>query len=152
MTREFAVKGELQNGQIRTIERGFPTHEEAEDYPVRLSEWCRVWVEAIVEAGPQRERAKPGPKRNNRLAWANAAFGEIEAAAIVGARCPVRGTGHVTGSTARELARQGRIRIDVYGQNWRVVTILVGPHRGKHTALPPNGGAPHLTIHREAAA
>ncbi len=44
---EYAVKGEAHDGKIRIVKRGFASKEEAEDHPVRLSLWRRVWVEAI---------------------------------------------------------------------------------------------------------
>ena len=31
------------------------------------------------------------------------------------------------------LEESGRIKLENYGKNWRVVEILVGPHKGKRT-------------------
>jgi hypothetical protein len=42
---EYAVKAETKEGDIVTLRRGFPSRSDAEDFPVRLSLWRRVWVE-----------------------------------------------------------------------------------------------------------
>ena len=39
----------------------------------------------------------------------------------------------MTSQITSGLARGGKIRIDVYPHNWRVVTILMGPYAGKET-------------------
>jgi hypothetical protein len=44
---EYAVKGETRDGRITIVKRGFASQEEAEDYPIRLSRWRRVWVEEV---------------------------------------------------------------------------------------------------------
>ena len=44
---EYAVKGETRDGRITILKRGFASHEEAEDYPIRLSRWKRVWIEEV---------------------------------------------------------------------------------------------------------
>lgn len=66
------------------------------------------------------------------------AFAMLETAAASGARCPVAGTNGLTSTLTGTLARTGKIRIDVYPHNWRVITIMAGPHAGKATALPPD--------------
>lgn len=70
----------------------------------------------------------------------------IEQAAIAGARCPVNITmatpdGGLASGVTGALARDGRIRIEVYAKNWRVIEILKGPHAGKRTAPPPFKGS-----------
>jgi hypothetical protein len=52
-TMEYAVKAETKEGDVITLRRGFPSRSDAEDYPVRLSLWRRVWVE--------RELSEPTP-------------------------------------------------------------------------------------------
>jgi hypothetical protein len=48
-------------------------------------------------------------------------------------------------------ARSGKIRIDVYPHNWRVVTIMTGPQAGKSTAPAPNKNwRPYLTIQKDS--
>lgn len=42
---EYAVRAETKEGDVVTLQRGFPSLSEAEDYPVRLYLWRRVWVE-----------------------------------------------------------------------------------------------------------
>lgn len=137
MSAEFAVMGETQQGKTVTIRRGFPSEEAAEDYPVRLASWRRVWVEEVQErTEPKRGR----PPRRNWGAWSNAAFSEVEQAAVEGRRCPLNSEGHINSKTLGDLAHAGKIRIEVFAHNWRVVTILCGPNAGKQTAPPPYAG------------
>jgi hypothetical protein len=64
----------------------------------------------------------------------------IETAAIKGERCPKqRPFGPLSYGSTIALARSGRIRIELYAHNWRVITLLDGPHRGCSTAPAPNG-------------
>ena len=49
---EYAVKAETQEGDVVTLKRGFPSRSDAEDYPVRLSRWRRVWIERVDEPPP----------------------------------------------------------------------------------------------------
>jgi hypothetical protein len=44
---EYVVKGETPEGEITIVKRGFASQEEAEDHPIRMSHWKRVWVELI---------------------------------------------------------------------------------------------------------
>ncbi len=44
---EYAVKAETHEGKIVTLRDGFPSRAVAEDFPVRLATWRRVWVERI---------------------------------------------------------------------------------------------------------
>jgi hypothetical protein len=79
------------------------------------------------------------------------AFATLEGAAASGARCPITGTGGLTSQLTGNLARAGKIRIDVYPHNWRVVTIMTGPHAGKSTAPAPNKHwKPYLTIQKDS--
>lgn len=50
MTFEYAVKAETHEGNVMTLRRGFCSQESAEDHPVQLSLWKRVWVEPIGPA------------------------------------------------------------------------------------------------------
>jgi hypothetical protein len=79
------------------------------------------------------------------------AFKMLEAAAIAGVRCPfsdqVPGGSHSFG----ELARAGRILVEVYDKNFRRITILEGSARGKHTLNAPKKrdgreAKPYLTV------
>jgi hypothetical protein len=49
---EYEVKAETQEGDVVTLKRGFPSRSDAEDYPVRLSLWRRVWVERVDAPPP----------------------------------------------------------------------------------------------------
>lgn len=62
-------------------------------------------------------------------------FERIEAIAVNGERCPFNEALPAGGLSA--LARAGKIRIEVFRHNWRVVTILVGPHAGIKTMQDP---------------
>lgn len=66
------------------------------------------------------------------------AYALIEQAAIKGDRCPQgQPFGQLTSDAVMTLARDGRIRVEIFMHNWRVVTILTGPNVGKQTAPPP---------------
>lgn len=41
----FKVMAETKNGKVMALRYGFSTKEAAEDHPVKLSLWSRVWVE-----------------------------------------------------------------------------------------------------------
>lgn len=56
---EFAVKAETLTGSVMTLRRGFPSRAKAEDHPVTLSLWKRVWVERIA---PEQQRQPPPPQ------------------------------------------------------------------------------------------
>jgi hypothetical protein len=81
----------------------------------------------------------------------DAVFALVEASAARGDRCPTNADLPFGCKNALPaLAREGKIRIEVYSRNWRVVTILVGPHRGKKTKAPPVGvGEPYVVIDDE---
>ena len=44
---EYVVKAETRDGKIAVLKRGFASKEDAEDHPIRMSDWKRVWVEAV---------------------------------------------------------------------------------------------------------
>ena len=44
---EYAVKAETDEGKVLILKRGFASHEKAEDFPIQMSLWKRVWVEPI---------------------------------------------------------------------------------------------------------
>lgn len=80
------------------------------------------------------------------------AFPLLEQAAIAGERCPQsRPHGPLHTAATGLLARAGKIRVEIFSLNWRVVTILEGPHKGKHTARCPHGGSgkPYKVIERD---
>ena len=49
MATEYAVRAETLEGNVRTLRRGFASQEDAEDHPVQMSLWKRVWIEPIGE-------------------------------------------------------------------------------------------------------
>ncbi len=89
-------------------------------------------------------------------------FGMVEEAAVQGFRCPTneelreafRKKGFLHNATATAcppnslatLARRGKIRVEIYGRNWRVAEILTGIHRGKRTLGSPHGDLPYLVF------
>lgn len=73
------------------------------------------------------------------------AFSMIEQAAAARQRCPTNDA--LPQGATTMLARQGKIRIEVYPHNWRVVEILAGPQAGKRTAGPPEKSwQPYLIV------
>ena len=44
----WEVRAEMLEGGEGTIRKGFPTREAAEDYPIKLALWRRVWVQKTV--------------------------------------------------------------------------------------------------------
>jgi hypothetical protein len=44
---EYVVKAETKDGEVVVLRSGFASMADAEDYPVRLSLWERVWVESL---------------------------------------------------------------------------------------------------------
>jgi hypothetical protein len=46
---EYAVKAETHEGKVMVLRRGFASKEEAEDHPIKMLLWKRVWVEPIEE-------------------------------------------------------------------------------------------------------
>lgn len=64
-----------------------------------------------------------------------------------GERCPTNE--HLPPNGLSDLAREGRIRIEIFDRNWRIVTILVGAHAGKSTMRGPHirpDAKPYVTI------
>jgi hypothetical protein len=51
---EYAVIAETHEGNVKTLRRGFASQEAAEDHPVQMSLWKRVWIEQI--------KSEPAPK------------------------------------------------------------------------------------------
>jgi len=92
------------------------------------------------------------PASDPKLLWAarvEATYRALEDAAIAGVRCP-ENDGLEGGSKAvGELARAGRITVEIYGHNYRVVVIANGVQVGKRTAAHPYGGKPWKIIGRE---
>jgi hypothetical protein len=73
------------------------------------------------------------------------AFSMIEAAAVKGVRCPENYDLPLT-TAAVALAKQGKIKIEISGRNYRQVTILVGPNAGKTTAPNPKGHSTWMVL------
>jgi hypothetical protein len=44
---EYAVMAETHEGKTMTLRRGFRSEEDAEDHPVQMSLWKRVWVAPV---------------------------------------------------------------------------------------------------------
>jgi hypothetical protein len=76
-------------------------------------------------------------------------FGRIVQAAVRNERCPLNNEG-VYSDVAKQLALSGRIMIEVFGKNYRVITILEGEHAGRHTdRAPVRGWLPYLVIDKK---
>lgn len=85
----------------------------------------------------------------------DAVFAILVDAAVKGERCPT--SEQLTYAMDRtdankwvsELAKVGRIRVEVSAHNWRVVEIREGEHKGKRTAPNPIKGAkPYMIVDR----
>lgn len=48
----FVVKAESHEGKTLTLRGGFATRDDAEDHPVQMSLWKRVWVEGAASPPP----------------------------------------------------------------------------------------------------
>lgn len=72
----------------------------------------------------------------------NRLFYRLEACAAAGERCPFND--EINTDALGELARSGKIRVEVFRENWRVVTILMGSNAGRQTKEYPGGGMPYL--------
>jgi hypothetical protein len=59
MTMEYAVKGETHEGNTLTLRRGFMSQEAAEDHPVQMSLWKRIWVEPVGEIAEKKPPTLP---------------------------------------------------------------------------------------------
>ena len=101
-------------------------------------------VPAIRSAKPKSELVRR-PGRLGRRARHNPmdAYSKIVAAAIAGDRAPqnteIAGGAMIVG----ELVNMGKIKVELYGQNWRVFELLDGPNKGARTAEAPKGGNPY---------
>lgn len=68
----------------------------------------------------------------------NEAFALLESAAAAGERCPQsRPHGPLHSAACSELARAGRIRVELYLHNWRVVTMMEGAAQGQAYSSAP---------------
>jgi hypothetical protein len=57
MSMEYAVMAETHEGKTMTLRRGFSSQDDAEDHPVQMALWRRVWVAPI--AGSRHSRPAP---------------------------------------------------------------------------------------------
>jgi hypothetical protein len=74
----------------------------------------------------------------------NRNFHLLVAAAVAGERCPQSHPhGPIETGAMQRLWDKGMVRSEVFKHNYRVVTIMVGQHKGKTTLRPPGLGAPY---------
>jgi hypothetical protein len=138
---------------------------------VRL--YRKNWRDVVICSGPHSGKATKPPPRGGKPhtlidttgrkkgdgGLADWIFVIVEQAASEGRRCPTnpslakelgkrgfRLSGPTIPRFMKQLAREGRIIVRVYGNNWRDVVICGGPHAGKATMPPPHGGKPHTLI------
>jgi hypothetical protein len=67
-------------------------------------------------------------------------------AALAGTRCPTNDTRGLSSSVVTALAREGKIRVEVFAHNWRVVTITEGLHAGACTQAHPTSKTPYVRV------
>lgn len=71
-------------------------------------------------------------------------FELLVTAAVKKERCPQTSPhGPLSTGAVTALVRDNKIRSEVYRHNFRVVTILVGPHKGKSTVPAESGLKPY---------
>lgn len=71
----------------------------------------------------------------------------VTAAAIANTRCPTNDEVGVGSLPA--LAREGLIKIAIFANNWRVVTLMTGEHAGKATLAAPVGKRPYRVVYKD---
>jgi hypothetical protein len=77
--------------------------------------------------------------------WLDRNFKLLENAAVAGERCPqTKPHGPIANGAISMLIKAKRIRSEVYRSNYRVVTILEGPYKGKSTAPADRNLRPYL--------
>lgn len=115
----------------------------------RVGVYCRQHAKSKIG----RALAAPKPTRTESSAprVGGRVFSLLVDAAIAGRRCPTADElENAAGTYGRIapilLAEEGKIRIEVFAHNWRVVTICEGPHAGAKTAPPP-GQREHQPYH-----
>lgn len=80
----------------------------------------------------------------------NETFALLEEVARKGERCPAgKPYGPLNPNVMSALAHAGRIRIEIFTRNWRVVTIMEGPNKGAQTMPPWRGGKPYRTVFKD---
>lgn len=88
------------------------------------------------------------PPKKDRSALRQKNYDLILASVIVGARAPQsKPFGPLDSTETSALAKAGCIKIEIYAHNWRVITIMEGPHKGKHTQLPDPRGRPYKVVY-----
>jgi hypothetical protein len=97
-----------------------------------------------------------------KRAAAELIYAALEKAAAEGERCPTnaefaaelskRGmkiAPQTIPSIVKRLTIEGRIIVQIYGGNWRQVTICAGAHTGEKTLPPAHGGEPYIVIDKD---
>lgn len=80
----------------------------------------------------------------------NETFALLKEVARKGERCPAgKPFGPLVPAVMSALAHAGRIRIEIFCHNFRVVTIMEGPNKGLQTMPSPHGGLPYRTVFRD---
>lgn len=81
----------------------------------------------------------------------------LEQCAVAGKRCPTfqefrdEHQFSQSWSSPVSLAMKGLVMVEIYSLNWRVVHIMTGPHKGKHTKMPIHKhGRPYKTYYKKA--
>ena len=69
----------------------------------------------------------------------DSAFAALERFAVQGERCPQNETHGITSGLVSALAREGRLRVEISGHNYRRVVLLTGEYQGQATAPDPTG-------------
>lgn len=76
--------------------------------------------------------------------YLNLIFDLIVKRAFVGERAPINTEIRGGQAVLQALANQGRIKVEVYAHNWRVIEILKGPSVGARTKESPIKAPPYI--------
>lgn len=58
---QYAVKAETHEGKVMTLRGGFVSQDAAEDHPVQMNLWKRVWVEPMASEVMRPAELPPRP-------------------------------------------------------------------------------------------
>ena len=83
-------------------------------------------------------------RRENDPEYLDYIFNIIVKRAFKGERAPQIGEYKSLPPVIATLAKQGRIKVEIYARNWRVIEILKGPSVGARTKEPSRVGEPYL--------
>lgn len=76
----------------------------------------------------------------------NLVYRRVLRAAMLRKRAPFSNSKGIPYQISSELIRRGKIKVEVYGRNWRVIEITAGRFAGLRTLAPPQAGQPYRVL------